>query len=147
MFKAASSSGDSKGRFFLSSCCNFGVVIGRSALVYSPVASLYVIYRHVKSVPGVFWNEAGWRSRRRLRERPGIQGVVERRQRCHAGPLRQVTGGAQGVVIAARFPATNRRWLRRWLMVSSDSYFSHATTTRIPTAQPANPGPDDNSHS
>jgi hypothetical protein len=30
MFKAASSSGDSKGRFFLSSCCNFGVVMGQS---------------------------------------------------------------------------------------------------------------------
>src|SRR6476659_1232842 len=57
MFKVASSSCDSKGRFFLSSCCNFGVVIGRSALVHSPVISLHIIYRHVKSVPGVFWNE------------------------------------------------------------------------------------------
>jgi hypothetical protein len=33
-------------------------------------------------------SETGWRSRRRLRERPGIQGVV----------------------IAARFSATNRSW-------------------------------------
>src|SRR5215813_4985969 len=54
MFKAASSSSDSNGRFFLSSCCNFGVVIGRSAFVHSPVLSLHVIYLHVKVMPCVF---------------------------------------------------------------------------------------------